>query len=58
MISCDFCDGNKAVYYKDNENCVFINSKGILDMYVRGKRQMIRVEYCPKCGKSFNKSEE
>lgn len=50
---CDCCLGDKAIYWADNENNAFVDSKG--EMMVMAKDKLIRfkVNYCPNCGRKF-----
>lgn len=50
---CDCCLGDEAVYWQNNENNVFVDSKG--EMMVTAKDKLIRfkVKFCPCCGKKF-----
>lgn len=51
---CECCCGDEALYYKDSENCAFIDSNGEMMMTANGRDFMFRVKYCPNCGKRFN----
>lgn len=50
---CNCCIGDEAIYWKDNENNAFIDSKG--EMMVMAKDKLIRfkVKCCPNCGRKF-----
>ena len=50
---CDCCLGDKAVYWKDNENNAFVDSKGEMMVVVKDKLLRFKVECCPNCGNRF-----
>ena len=52
-IKCGCCNGDEAVYYKDNENNMFIDSKGEVLVTVKGNILQFNVKHCPNCGKEF-----
>ncbi len=51
---CDCCVGDKPLFYRDDNNCVFVGvgeaGKGELMMFIAGNMQRIEVTYCPNCG--------
>ena len=51
---CNYCQGDEAIVWKDDQNNAFIDSKG--EMMVTAKDHILRfkVDYCPKCGRRFN----
>ena len=56
MLSCNYCNGDEAVFWKDNQNNVFVDSKG--EMMVTANDQIIRfkVMRCPMCGRKLRAS--
>lgn len=50
---CNYHNGDEALYYKDNNNCAFIDSKGTISVTVNGYNTNFTVSYCPKCGHNF-----
>ena len=50
---CDRCLGDEAIYWQDNENNVFIDSKGEMMVTVKDKLIRFKTNYCPCCGKKF-----
>lgn len=51
---CNCCYGDEALYYKDNQNCAFIDSNGEMMVIANGRDIKFRVQYCPNCGMRFN----
>lgn len=54
---CNYCVGDDPIYYKDNDNCAFIDTRGELYMSISGKIARCKVEFCPKCGRKFDELE-
>ena len=50
---CDCCLGDEAVYWQDNENNAFVDSKGEMSIMVKDKLMRFKVKFCPCCGKKF-----
>lgn len=50
---CDCCQGDEALYWKDNENNAFVDSKGEILVTVKDKAMRFKVKCCPNCGKEF-----
>lgn len=50
---CDCCQGDEALYWKDNENNAFVDSKGEILTTVKGMTMRYKVKCCPSCGKEF-----
>lgn len=50
---CECCVGDEALYWKDDENNAFVDSKG--EVFVTVKDHIIRfqVKCCPNCGHKF-----
>lgn len=53
--SCDCCMGDEALFWKDEYNNAFIDSKGEIMVTVKDNIMRFKVDFCPKCGKKFNK---
>lgn len=52
-IGCECCSGDVALYYRNNENNAFIDSKGEMLITVKDKTLRFSVKYCPNCGRKF-----
>jgi hypothetical protein len=52
---CECCNGDKALYWKDDENNAFVDSKGEMLITVKDKTIRYKVKYCPNCGNKFNR---
>lgn len=50
---CNFCGGDEAVYYQDENNCAFVDSKGEMLVVANGQEVRFQVDRCPKCGRLF-----
>lgn len=50
---CDCCKGDEALWWDDEENNVFVDSKGDMLVTVKGKTVGFKVKCCPNCGKAF-----
>ena len=50
---CNCCLADEAVYWKDNENNAFVDSKGEIMVVVKDKLLRFKVKYCPNCGRKF-----
>lgn len=50
---CNYCDGDEALFYKNNDNCAFVDSKGRVLVCANGESMEFQVKYCPACGKEF-----
>lgn len=55
--NCDYCQGDVALYYEDNENCAFVDNEGEMLVTAHDKTIRFKVEYCPKCGRKFIRKE-
>lgn len=51
---CEYCQGDEALYWVDDENHAFIDSKGKMLVTVKDKTIRFKVKYCPNCGKEFH----
>lgn len=51
---CECCAGDKAIYWKNNENNAFIDSKGEMMVVVKDRLIRYKVKYCPNCGRNFS----
>lgn len=54
-MGCNYCCGDEAVFYKDNENCVFVGMNGEMLAIAKDKSIRFKVNYCPMCGRKFAK---
>lgn len=54
---CNCCEGDTALFYQDNENCAFVDSKGEVMVVVKDHTMRFKVSYCPNCGKRFDRGE-
>lgn len=52
--NCYCCLGDEALYWRDEENCAFIDSMGEIEVHVQGKSLSFSVDRCPKCGRLFS----
>lgn len=50
---CDWCNGDEALFWTDDKNSAFIDSRGEVTVTVNGKSLTFHVGYCPKCGRRF-----
>lgn len=50
---CDCCQGDEALYWADDENNAFVDSKGNILTTIKGMTMRYNVKCCPKCGKKF-----
>lgn len=54
LTICEYCNGDKAVFYRNPDNCAFIDRMGEMEIYIEGKSIQFSVDYCPKCGRAFH----
>ena len=52
-MSCNYCVGDGALFYKDEDNCAFVDSKGKMLVCVNGESIEFQVKYCPACGREL-----
>lgn len=51
---CDCCQGDEPLYWEDDENNAFVDSRGgNMLTTVKGVPMRYKVKYCPNCGKKF-----
>lgn len=50
---CNCCLGDESLYWMDNENNAFVDSKGEVMVTVKDRLMRFKVNYCPNCGKKF-----
>lgn len=50
---CNYHDGDEAIYWKDENNNVFIDSRGEMLITAGGIETRLCVKFCPMCGKKF-----
>lgn len=53
VTGCECCAGDEALYWKDNENNAFVDSKGEIMVTVKDHEMRFRVKCCPNCGRVF-----
>lgn len=53
LYGCECCLGNESLYWKDNENNAFVDSKGEVLTTVKDRIMRYKVKYCPNCGREF-----
>ena len=53
VSDCPYCHGDKALYWKDDKNNVFIDNKGEMLITIEGQSIHFAVDRCPKCGFAF-----
>lgn len=47
------CNGDEAIYWRNEKNCAFIDSMGEMLIYADGHPLTFSVDHCPMCGRSF-----
>lgn len=52
---CDCCQGDEALYWADDENNAFVDSRGDVLVTVKGITMRYKVKCCPNCGKEFTR---
>ena len=57
-MGCNYCCGDEAVFYKDNENCVFVGMNGEMLAIAKDRSIRFKVNHCPMCGRSFGVGQE
>lgn len=50
---CECCLGDEPLYWKDNENNAFVDSKGEILVTVKDRIMRCKIKYCPNCGRGF-----
>lgn len=50
---CDCCQGDEALYWVNDSNNAFVDSKGNILVTVKGMTMQFKVKYCPNCGRKF-----
>ena len=50
---CPCCRGDLALFWRDNENNAFVDSRGEVSVFVHDHLIRFSVEYCPHCGRKF-----
>lgn len=53
LHGCNCCQGDEALYWKDDENNAFVDSKGEMLVTVKGKEMRFKIKCCPNCGREF-----
>lgn len=52
---CSCCFGDEALFWKDDQNCAFVDSTGEIMVMVGDRTMRFNVDRCPKCGRRFKK---
>lgn len=50
---CNCCQSENALYWKDNENNAFVDSKGGMLVTIKGMTIRYKVKCCPNCGRAL-----
>lgn len=53
-MQCEYCQGDRALWYKDSNNCTFVDSHGEILALVNGAEIRFKVQHCPKCGQRLD----
>lgn len=51
--ACPYCNGDEAIFWKDMENHVFVDSAGSMMAVVHDRGLRFTVKFCPMCGKQL-----
>lgn len=54
---CECCAGDTALFWKDEYNSAFVDSKGEIMVTVKDHIMRFKVPYCPNCGRKFIKED-
>lgn len=52
---CEFCCGDMPLFWIDNANNAFVDKTGDMLVTVKDKSLRFKVDFCPKCGRKFEK---
>jgi uncharacterized Zn-binding protein involved in type VI secretion len=52
-MNCNFCNGDEAVFWQDENNNAFVDSNGQMLVTANGHEIAFQVDRCPKCGRLF-----
>ena len=53
-MTCNYCNGDEAVFWKDDANCAFVDSHGEMMVVAKDKTMRFKVNRCPMCGRLLN----
>lgn len=53
VVGCGCCLGDEPLFWEDDENCAFVDSKGEVLVTVKDHIMRFKVKYCPNCGHEF-----
>lgn len=53
--SCESCGGDAPIYWEDNENNAFVDSKGEMLVTAKDRSLRFKIKFCPNCGRKFSK---
>ena len=51
---CNYCYGDEAVFWKDEQNNAFVDSNGEMMVTVEDNLIRFKVDSCPMCGRRFD----
>lgn len=51
---CEYCHGEKPIFWHDKHDNVFVNANGEISVTVDGATVSFKVDFCPMCGCRFN----
>lgn len=57
-LNCDCCNGDKPIYWQNDNNCTFVDNTGNMLVTAEGKSLEFKVQYCPVCGRKFDDAKE
>lgn len=52
-MDCNFCNGDDAVFWKDDRNNAFVDSVGEMLVTAHDRTIRFKVKHCPMCGRRF-----
>lgn len=55
---CNYCYGDEAVFWKDEQNNAFVDSNGEMMVTVEDNLIRFKVDSCPMCGRRFDIKED
>ena len=50
---CNCCNGDEALFWKDNENNAFVDRNGEMLVTVKDHTMRFKVKCCPNCGRKY-----
>lgn len=52
---CEYCCGDTPVFWVDDQNNAFVDKTGDMFITIKDKSLRFKVDFCPKCGRKFEK---